>query len=144
MQFKKLMTTAMVLGAMTFGATTASATEAANTLFNQTYANNTQSCYVCHTGTPGPLTAYGIQYVSNGGLKGGTASALGAIEQLDADNDGTVNLDEINAGTLPDDAPTTSSSSSSGGGCMTGSISTPLMMFLVMLSLGFVVRRNKD
>jgi len=144
MEFKKLMTTAAILAAMSFGATTASATTSAKAVFDAEYgaAGSAVSCFVCHTGTPGSMTAYGNQYKAAGGGKNGTLGAILAIDGLDADGDGVTNGAEIAAGTEIN--PAAVPSSSSGGGCVTSSVTTPLMMVLAMLSLGFFVRRKKD
>lgn len=77
----------------------------AKDLFDVMYPGNTASCYVCHstnTRTPTPTpTPYGTMYKENGGTKVGTMSALHAIEDLDADNDGINNGLEIRLGTDP-------------------------------------------
>lgn len=73
----------------------------AKDLFDLMYPDNTASCYVCHLGNPGTLTPYGSMYVQNGGTKFGTMSALHAVEDLDADNDGINNGLEIRTGTDP-------------------------------------------
>ncbi len=164
---KKIILTAAMLGAVSFSATTASASStymSTGGIVDQKYpgANLTNSCNICHTGAPGTMTSYGNQFKNvPGGTGGGagTVAALTAIDGLDADGDGIPNGTEITnaTGTNSLDVITnvttgattttdtgTSDTGSSGGGCVTSSVTTPLMMVLAMLSLGFFVRRKKD
>jgi len=154
MNLKKIVTTAAVLSALSIGATAASASTAymsTGGIVDQKYpgANITNSCFICHTGTPGAMTSYGNQFKNVGGTGGGlgTVAQLTAIDGLDADGDGISNGTEIMNATgtgntdviVNPNAPADSS-----GGCVTSSVTTPLMMVLAMLSLGFFVRRKKD
>ncbi len=143
MEFKKLMTAAAMIGAMSFGASTASADSTVKAVFDGIYPSNTNSCYICHTGTPGPLTAYGSAYKNAGGPKvannaANVTAATDAINAIDAQF-----ATQIANNTLPDAAPA-AGGGGGGGGCVTSSITTPLTMALAMLVLGFFVRRKKD
>ncbi|MDQ6977108.1 MAG: hypothetical protein Q9M75_03245 [Ghiorsea sp.] len=156
MNLKKIVTTAAIAGALTMGAAVANASTVymdVGGIVDQKYpgANITNSCFICHTGTPGAMTSYGNQFKNVGGTGGGlgTVAQLTAIDGLDADGDGTTTGTEITnaTGTGNTDVivnPNAPAASSSGGGCVTSSVTTPLMMVLAMLSLGFFVRRKKD
>ncbi len=78
------------------------------TLFKETYAPKdgtalaNAGCLVCHTKMPPTkeLNPYGRDYL---GKKTRDGAALKAIETLDSDKDGSNNITEIRAGTLPGD-----------------------------------------
>ena len=154
MEYKKLMSAAALMAAMSFGSTTASAeTLALTNLTNMMSPTPLQtSCATCHTSsTTGALNLFGDAWKAKGGGKPlYTLSTINsdALGLEDSDSDGTINDDELNAGTNPGVAAagttTTTAASSSGGGCVTGSVTTPLTMVLAMLTLGFFVRRKKD
>ncbi len=142
MKKNNTMTIAALAGSLCFGAMTASASPSAKSVFDSVYpaAASTTACTVCHTGSPGSLTQYGIDYMGAGGTSPGLASAMRAIETFDPDGDGLTYLDEINNGTI---APVSGGQgTASVGGCLTSSASTPLMMLLAMLTLGFFIRRK--
>jgi len=97
MNLIKVAYVATLLCAISLSATSASAkSEAFRLLINQ-YSGSGASCFVCHTGSPGALTTYGVQYVDAGGAKTGTLSALTDIETLDADGDTLNNALEFRA-----------------------------------------------
>ena len=145
MVIKKVIGFMVMLGAMSLGAHVASASSSAKVVFDGVYPGNTISCFVCHTGTPGSLTAYGVQYVSAGGINSGTTAAINAIDNLDADNDGNTNGSEIAAGTDPSgNANTASTETASVTGCVSSGLSVPLLMLLALLSLGFLVKRKRS
>ncbi|OIQ01315.1 MAG: hypothetical protein AUK35_00055 [Zetaproteobacteria bacterium CG2_30_46_52] len=99
MELKKIMGIAVLLGAITSGATTASAKSEAYAMLTAQYPNSGASCFVCHTGSPGSMTAFGSQYKSNGGDKRGTLSTMIALEGLDSDSDGIKNILEFRTAT---------------------------------------------
>jgi len=145
MKYKYLSTLIALCIGVSSGAYLANASSNSKAIFDVEYPGNSITCFVCHTGTPGSLTAYGTQYINNGGFSAGSLAAIQAIDSLDADNDGMSNGAAIAAGIDPNGG-----SSSGGGteqasvtGCVTSSLSTPLMLFLSMLILGFFARRNK-
>lgn len=108
----------------------------------------TTSCSTCHTTAPA-LNAFGVEYFSLGGNKNTnyvlSATAQSTLFAADTDNDGVNNLAELQAGTNPAGSGATSSTSGTASvtGCVSNSLSTPLMMVLAMLSLGFLARRKK-
>jgi len=68
------------------------------TAYPQAANTDLAKCTVCHT-MPGYATrnTFGTDFANNG-------MDFKAIEQMDSDDDGFSNLEEINAGTLPGDA----------------------------------------
>ena len=60
-------------------------------------SSSLNSCDLCHTASIPNLNPYGAAYKSNGR----NTAAFGAIENLDSDNDGFSNIQEINALTFP-------------------------------------------
>lgn len=65
-------------------------------LYPQMSGSRIDTCEICHPGgNTNRLNAYGRDYDRRG---------LAAIEQLDSDGDGVINIDEINALTFPGDA----------------------------------------
>ena len=66
--------------------------------------SNIDSCGLCHNdfNGGGPLNAYGAAFAAQPNHSGsGAIAAAIAIEGLDSDGDGTTNLAEINARTMP-------------------------------------------
>ncbi len=138
---KKIITAAAIAGALTMGATTASALAGAQTAFNAHYTVQDTNCTTCHAGAAAPKThtAFGNDWLANGGTKStGPATAAGwdALDAKYLNTYGPVKSTWV--------APTAAPAGSSGGGCIASSATTPLMMVLAMLSLGFFVRRKKD
>ncbi|WP_370574195.1 hypothetical protein [Methanomethylovorans sp.] len=79
------------------GAPTVSAKSSYLSSLNQHYntsGTNLDSCKTCHTSSGGSLNPYGRAYSSNG-------RNFASIENLDSDNDGFTNIEEINALTFP-------------------------------------------
>ncbi len=143
MVLRKTLGLSLVLTSLSLGAISAHASVSAKSVFDGVYPGNTISCFVCHTGSPGSLTLYGVQYVNAGGINSGTASAINAIDNLDADNDGNTNGSEIAAGTDPSgNTNTANTETASVYGCMTTSLATPLMIFLALFALGFLLRKK--
>ena len=135
---KKIITAAVIAGALTMGATTASALAGAQTAFNAHYTVQDTNCTTCHTSTATPKTthtAFGNDWLANGGTKSAGPAQAG-WDVLDAKYTSTY-------GPVKATTPTTPTSDG-GGGCIASSATTPLMMALVMLSLGFFVRRKKS
>ncbi len=134
MEFKKLMSAAVLLGAVSMGAATASAQQAYYNNLTSIYGAKT-ACYVCHdsTGKSG-WTTFGADFAARPHKADNGTAAFGQL-------DSTYGA-QLTAGTLPQ--ATTTSSGGGGGGCVTSSITTPLTMALAMLTLGFFVRRKKD
>ena len=140
MNLKTIVTTAAIAGALTMGASAASADVGATAAFNAHYTVQDTTCLTCHAGAAAPKThtAFGTDWIANGGTKNtGPATAAG--------------WDALDANWLATYGPVKSTwtapvpaAPSSGGGCVTSSVTTPLMMVLAMLSLGFFVRRKKD
>lgn len=140
---KKVFGLLLMLATVSLGAMSANASVSAKGVFDGVYPGNTISCFVCHTGSPGSLTLYGVQYVSNGGTAAGLTAAINAIDNLDADNDTITNGSEIAAGTDPSgNTNTANTEEASVFGCTTASLGTPLLMFLAMFALGFLVRKK--
>ncbi|MEA2079858.1 MAG: hypothetical protein U9P00_08380, partial [Pseudomonadota bacterium] len=77
--------------------------------FNALYGTGTtalDSCLVCHTSTTGGArNSYGTDFetAKTGNTTDEVMTALGAIESLDSDGDGILNIAEINALTFPGD-----------------------------------------
>lgn len=87
------------------GTSAASAKTSYLTSFNQHYdteGTTLDSCALCHTGSHGDLiNSYGRAY-------SGSRTKIEAIEDIDSDNDGVTNIEEIEALTFPgnsDDFP---------------------------------------
>ncbi len=153
---KKIVLSAAMLGALSISANTASATPTALANFNANYGTSVTSCALCHTTADGnanpALNAFGADFKTAGGAKPNYAPTFATLDGMNSGglatpDNGTV----IAAGNAPAGgtlaAPTvttTPTSSSSGGGCIASVATTPLMMVLAMLSLGFFVRRKKD
>ncbi|MDX8382137.1 MAG: hypothetical protein R8M14_08515 [Ghiorsea sp.] len=151
MKLKKTITAIAVLGALSVGAATANAQvryiAEVNTALGSSY-NTSSDCIICHSAAN-----------NSGGDKGVTAFAavwkgLASTSTIGALTSGT-SLSAADQTTLANaTAPTTTATtttttttdtgSSSSGGCVTSAVTTPLMMFLGMLTLGFFVRRKKD
>jgi len=93
---KKVFGLLLMLASVSLGAMSANASSSAKGVFDGVYPGNTISCFVCHTGSPGSLTLYGVQYVSNGGTAAGLAAAINAIDNLDADNDTILKANDPN------------------------------------------------
>jgi MYXO-CTERM domain-containing protein len=65
-------------------------------------------CQVCHVrASGGPMNSYGEDFVSYGG-------SVGAIGELDSDDDGFSNEEELAAGSIPGDPDSTPTSKKSG------------------------------
>jgi len=143
MNLKKIVTAATITGALTMGATIASANTGAYNAFNAHYVTNS-SCATCHQdpsagGSVKIHTAVGTAWIANGGTKD-----AGPITQAQWDSLDTAIGTQF-GGVDPNwTLPVVPAPSSGGGGCVTSSVTTPLMMVLAMLSLGFFVRRKKD
>jgi len=160
MKLKKTITAIAALGAISFGGMTASAnTPAVGTLGTTSGLSITQGCTTCHTGASttalgssgSARNAFGTAFKATSNKTNNyaiTTAQWDALKVLDSDGDGATNLKEITDGTNPGVDPNASSgntsSGSSGGGCMTAELTTPLMMVLGMLTLGFFVRRKKS
>ena len=162
MNLKKIVTTAAMLSALTLSANTASAEPPALGTFNANYTTAVTNCLLCHTTSTaagGVLNSFGLNFKTAGGTKPAYGPNFGALDVMDADGDGTDNKTQIVAGnapagngtltafTVPAAAPAPAApggGGGGGGGCVTSSVTTPLMMVLAMLSLGFFVRRKKD
>ena len=77
-------------------------------------ATSVPACTLCHAGTPPPRNAFGAMVEANllpgaprplseADFLGALGTALGAIEERDADEDGVANIEELLAGTAPGD-----------------------------------------
>ncbi|WP_038246518.1 hypothetical protein [Ghiorsea bivora] len=135
---KKNIMMASLLGVLSIGSTVASANIGAYNAFNAHYINPA-TCTSCHTGTPGVTTTLGVDWKAQGGSSQAGPSTQAGWDALDikyATNYGGVNPNWTFS------APTPVGTASLTG-CVASSLSTPLMMFLAMLSLGFVVRRKR-
>lgn len=144
MNLKTIITTATIAGALTMGSTTASALAAAQTDFNAHYTQQDTTCITCHAGAAAPKThtAFGTDWLANGGTKSAGPTTAAGWDALDAKYLNTYG--PVKSTWVAPTAAAAAASSSSGGGCVTSSVTTPLMMVLAMLSLGFFVRRKKD
>jgi len=161
MKLKKTITAIAALGAISFGGLTAHAEALALVNFNVNYGTSVTSCALCHT-TASPNSnsarnAFGQDFKTAGGSKSLYVANYATLDAMDSDNDGNLNGAQIAAGNAPAGngtlasptatataAASTSSGGSSGGGCVTSTVTTPLMMVLGMLTLGFFVRRKKS
>ncbi len=89
-------------------------------------------CQVCHVrASGGPMNSYGDDFVSYG-------RSVGAIGELDSDDDGFSNEDELAAGSLPGDPKSTPTSKKRG-------IDPILLMggaSLLLIAAGLVLRRR--
>jgi len=99
MELKKIMSAVLMLSAVSFSASSANARTEAFAMHATQYPGSGASCYVCHVGSPGALTSYGVLYKGSGGDKRGTLAAMVAIEGLDADGDGVNNVLEFRTAT---------------------------------------------
>ncbi|MBC8224665.1 hypothetical protein H8E65_08760 [Candidatus Bathyarchaeota archaeon] len=88
-------------------------------------------CQVCHVrASGGPMNSYGDDFTSNG-------RSVGAIGELDSDDDGFSNEDELAAGSLPGDPNSTPTSKKRG-------INPILLMggaSLLLIAAGLALRR---
>jgi MYXO-CTERM domain-containing protein len=91
-------------------------------------------CQVCHVrASGGPMNSFGDDYVSYG-------SSVGAIGELDSDDDGFRNEDELAAGSLPGDPDSTPTSKKTG-------INLIYVMggaSLLLVAAGFALRRRRN
>jgi hypothetical protein len=89
-------------------------------------------CQVCHVrASGGPMNSYGDDFVSYG-------SSVGAIGELDSDDDGFSNVDELAASSLPGDPNSTPTGKKKG-------INPILLMggaSLLLIAAGLVLRRR--
>ena len=112
MNMIKRVSPALVVLAMLLGAQSAWAFGSCLTIFNNTYPDSQTGvlgqCQTCHQSTGGPFNVYGEDLSKNG--PGGARpsctidefrTALLAVEGLDSDNEGNLNLVEIDADTQP-------------------------------------------
>ena len=143
----KRLATAMIIGSTFLGASLASAEGQALTNLNAQYGTSLTSCSLCHSNAPS-LSVFGTDFLSANGTKaGGYAPNWTTLDAGDADNDGSLNGAELAAGTDPNLAPgqvAATTEKASVTGCITGSASTPLMMFLAMRAIDFLAGRKKD
>jgi hypothetical protein len=89
--------------------------------FNDTYGTRgtpLDTCITCHSNILN-LNPYGEDFRDNG-------SDFAAIEQMDSDDDGFSNIDEINARSLPGDSGDVPSSGDSGCFIATAAYATPV------------------
>jgi hypothetical protein len=91
-------------------------------------------CQVCHVrASGGPMNSFGNDYVSHG-------SSVDAIGELDSDDDGFSNEDELDAGSLPGDPNSTPTSKKTG-------INLIYVMggaSLLLVAVGFALRRRSN
>ncbi len=143
---KKIILSAAMLGAMSLSANTASANTGAQAAFNAHYTVQDTTCTTCHTSSVTPKTthtAFGTDWLANGGTKNAGPTTAAGWDALDAKYLNTYGPVK-STWTAPTTTTTPSSSGGGGGGgCIASSATTPLMMVLAMLSLGFFARRKK-
>ena len=135
---KKITMLAVLLGAFSIGSTVASANSGAYSAFNAHYISPA-SCTSCHTGSPGTITQLGIDWKAQGATSQAGPSTQAGWDALDlkyANTYGGVNPNWVFSAPTP-------VGTASVTGCIASSLSTPLMMFLAMLGLVFVVRRKQ-
>jgi len=153
MKLKKTITTLAALGAISFGAATASAQARyiaeVNTALGSSY-NTTSDCIICHSAannSGGDRGVSAFATVWKGLASTSTIGALTAGTSLSAADQtilANATAPTTTAATTTTTTPTTTTTTSGGsGGCVTASMTTPLMMVLGMLTLGFLVRRKK-
>jgi len=143
---KLSLATSTLIGLTFFGVSVASAEQAALNNLNGQYGVNLTSCSLCHTSAPA-LNVFGLDFIAANGTKNsGYNPNWATLDAGDADGDGVTNGAEIQAGTDPHLAPgqTATTETASVTGCMTGSVATPLMLLLAMLSLGLVSGRKEE
>jgi len=161
MKLKKTITIIAALGALSFGAMNAQAEALALSNFNGNYGTTVTSCALCHT-SASPTSAnkarnaFGTDFKTAGGSKSAYVANYTTLDTMDSDGDLTLNGAQIAAGNAPAGngtlasptatatAAASTSSGGSSGGCVTAAVTTPLMMVLGMLTLGFFVRRKKS
>ena len=159
MESRKLVYASVLFFAISSGSVPVSASNAIKAeggLFDTMYPGNSVTCFVCHDGTPGAFTPYGYQYVSNGGTNAeGSYMALKLIEGLDADGDGSMNIEEIQLGHDPNDADSfpiigddipiaeddNSGFSGYDVGCMAITFTAPWAIVVVTWLLGYFIRK---
>jgi hypothetical protein len=91
-------------------------------------------CQVCHVrASGGPMNSYGDDFVSYG-------STVGAISELDSDDDGFSNEDELAAGSLPGDSNSTPTSKKVGVNLIYVMGGASLLLIVV----GFALRRRSN
>jgi hypothetical protein len=137
---KKITLFTALLAGFCMGSTVASANQGANKAFNDHYINPA-SCTECHTSTakPIPLTPFGIDWKAQGGTSQAGPSTQAGWDALDvkyANQYGGVNPNWVFS-------PPTPVATASVTGCVSGALSTPLMMLFSLFSLGFLLRRKK-
>ncbi|MDQ7001135.1 MAG: hypothetical protein Q9N02_00415 [Ghiorsea sp.] len=128
----------VLLGVLSFGSTIASANIGAFNAFNAHF-HTPSSCTTCHSGTPGVVSPLGNVWKANGGTSQAGLSSQANWTTFDTKYKTTY------GGVNPSwvfSAPTPVGTASVTG-CVSRSLSTPLMMVLGLLSLGFFVRRKK-
>ncbi len=89
-------------------------------------------CQVCHVrASGGPMNSYGDDFVSYG-------RSVGAVDELDSDDDGFSNEEELAAGSLPGDSKSTPTSKKKG--------ISPIVLVggasLLLIAAGLVLRRR--
>ncbi|MDX8382138.1 MAG: thrombospondin type 3 repeat-containing protein [Ghiorsea sp.] len=145
-KLKYLLTLSVMLGA---SGTQANAEQQALTNLSN-YAGNITiqtSCTTCHSTIPS-LNSFGTLFRNLGGTKGASyvlsTTAQSTLLNADTDNDGSLNLVELQAGTNPAGATsTTSNQTASVTGCTTSGLSMQALLFFGLFTSAFLFTRKK-
>lgn len=142
---KKTVLTIGLATLLALGATSASANTGALGAAAGHYAAVPASCLACHADGNGQKNTITAAWLAAGGTSMSAPTNWVTFDTADSDGDGTSNKAEIEAGSVAYSTATTATGSDGdgGGGCVAASVTTPSMMVLAMLSLGFFVRRKK-
>jgi hypothetical protein len=136
---KKITMFTALLAGFCMGSTVASANLGANSAFNAHYTNQA-TCTECHSGSPGTIYQLGIDWKAQGGTSQAGPSTLAGWNALDANY--LITYGPVKS-TWTFSAPTPVGTESVTG-CVSSALSTPLMMLISLLSLGFLLRRKKS
>jgi hypothetical protein len=130
-----------LLAGFCMGSTVASANRGAQAAFNAHYIVQDISCNTCHaSGAPKTHTNFGNDWIAQTGTSQAGPSTLAGWDALDAkyaNQYGGVNPNWVFSAPTPVGTESVT-------GCISGALTTPLMMLFSLLSLGFLLRSKKS